>query len=546
MPKQIKYSEDARAAIKRGVDKLANAVKITLGPKGRNVVLDKGFGSPTITNDGVTIAKEVELEDKYENIGAALVQEVASKTNDVAGDGTTTATLLAQIMINEGFKNVAAGANPIMIKSGIEKGVNAVVGEIKKIAKPIVGKNEIAQVATISAKDPKIGDLIAEIMDEIGKEAVITVEESKTFGLQKSIVRGMQFDKGYVSPYMITNAEKMVAEYEDPYILITDKKISAINEILPLLEKMAQAGHKDLVIIADEIEGEALATFVVNKLRGTFNVLAVKAPGFGDSRKEMLEDIAVLSGGQVITEELGRKLDKVDLNMLGKARKVVATKENTTIIEGKGSKVKVEARISQIKKELDLSESEFDKDKLKERLAKLAGGVAVIKAGAATETEQKEKQHRIEDAISATRAAVEEGIVPGGGVALIRALKALDETEVLDSDEKTGIKILKKALEEPLKLIAQNAGKDGPVVLEEVKKLKLTEGYNAEKDKYEDLIKAGIVDPAKVTRSALQNAASVAALLLTTEAAVTDLPEKKEKGMPGGGMGMPGGMPEMG
>lgn len=545
MAKQIKYSEEARGAIKRGVDKLANAVKITLGPKGRNVVLDKGFGSPTITNDGVTIAKEIELEDKYENIGAALVQEVASKTNDVAGDGTTTATLLAQIIINDGFKNVAAGANPIMIKSGIEKGVNAVVNEIKKIAKPVVGKNEIAQVATISAKDSQIGDLIAEIMDEIGKEAVITVEESKTFGLQKSIVRGMQFDKGYVSPYMITNAEKMTAEYEDPYILITDKKISAINEVLPLLEKMASSGHKDLVIIADEIEGEALATFVVNKLRGTFNVLGVKAPGFGDSRKEMLEDIAVLSGGQVITEELGRKLDKVELNMLGRARKIVATKENTTIIEGKGRKIKIEERISQIKKELDLTESEFDRDKLKERLAKLSGGVAVIKAGAATETEQKEKQHRIEDAISATRAAVEEGIVPGGGVALVRILKVLDKVKTLNSDEQTGIRILKKALEEPLKLIAQNAGKDGSVILEEVKKLKLNEGYNAEKDKYEDLMKVGIVDPAKVTRSALQNAASVAALLLTTEAVVTDLPEKKDKGMPGG-MGMPGGgMPEM-
>ncbi|MEW6407591.1 MAG: chaperonin GroEL [Patescibacteria group bacterium] len=547
MPKQIKYSEDARQAVKRGVDKLANAVKITLGPKGRNVVLDKGFGSPTITNDGVTIAKEIELEDKYENVGASLVQEVASKTNDVAGDGTTTATLLAQIMINEGFKNVAAGANPMGIKAGIEKGVTAVVAEIKKIAKPVVGKKEIAQVATISAKDPQIGDLIAEIMNEIGKEAVITVEESKSFGLEKAIVKGMQFDKGYVSAYMITNAEKMTAEYDDPYILITDKKISAINEILPLLEKLAQAGHKDLVIIADEIEGEALATFVVNKLRGTFNVLAVKAPGFGDSRKAMLEDIAVLTGGQVISEELGRKLDKVDMSMLGRARRVVATKENTTIIEGRGKKTKIEDRISQIKKELSMSDSDFDKDKLKERLAKLSGGVAVIKVGAATEVEQKEKQHRIEDAISATRAAVEEGIVPGGGVALVRTLGVLDEVKTSGSDEETAIKILKKALEEPLKLIAFNAGKDGSVVLEEVRKLKLNEGYDAEKDKFGDLVKAGIVDPAKVTRSALQNAASVAALLLTTEAVVTDLPEKKDKGMPSG-MGMPGGgigMPEM-
>lgn len=545
MAKQIKYKEDARQAIKHGVDKLANAVKITLGPKGRNVVLDKGFGSPTITNDGVTIAKEIELEDKFENIGASLVQEVASKTNDVAGDGTTTATLLAQSMITEGLKNVTAGANPMDIKTGIESGVEAVVKKIKEISKPVVGRKEIAQVATISAKDQKIGELIAEIIDEVGKEAVITVEESKTFGLQKEIVKGMQFDKGYVSPYMITNAERMEAVYEDPYVLITDKKISALSDILPLMEKLAQAGHKDLVIIADEIEGEALATMVVNKLRGTFNTLAIKAPGFGDRRKEMLEDIAILTGGQIITEELGRKLDKVELDMLGRARKIISAKESTTIIEGRGKKIKIEDRIKQIKKELEMTESEFDRDKLKERLAKLSGGVAVIKVGAATETEQKEKQHRIEDAISATRAAVEEGIVPGGGVALVRALDILEEVKAEGSDERTGLEILKAALEEPLKLIAQNAGKEGSVVLEEVKKRKLNEGYNAEKDRFEDMIKAGIVDPAKVTRSALQNAASIAAMLLTTEAVVTDLPEKKEKGMAmPGGMG-PGGMPEM-
>jgi chaperonin GroEL len=547
MAKQIKFNEKARRALKKGVDKLANTVKVTLGPKGRNVILDKGFGAPTVTNDGVTIAKEIELEEKFENMGSAMVQEVASKTSDVAGDGTTTATLLAQAVISEGLKNVAAGANPVGIRLGIESGVEAIVGELKKLSKPVVGKEEISQVATISAKDPKVGDLIAEVMEEVGKEGVITVEESKVFGLQKEIVEGMQFDKGYVSPYMVTNPEKMEASYDDPYILITDKKISSINDILPLLEKLSQAGKKELVIIADEVEGEALATLVVNKLRGTFNALAVKAPGFGDRRKEMLEDIAILTGGQVISEEVGLKLENVELGMLGQARRVVAAKENTTIIGGKGKKNKIEDRIAQIKTELSGAESDFDKEKLQERLAKLAGGVAVIKVGAATETEQKEKQHRIEDALAATRAAVEEGVVVGGGVALIRALPTLDKVNVKTADEKTGIKILKQALVEPLKQIAGNAGKEGSVVVERVMKLKENEGYNAEDDKFEDLVARGIVDPAKVTRSALQNAASAAAMLLTTEAAVADLPEKKEEGMPpGGGMppgaGMPGEM----
>jgi chaperonin GroEL len=526
MPKQIKYDEQARRRLKRGVDKLANAVKVTLGPKGRNVVLDRGFGAPTITNDGVTIAKEIELEDKFENIGTEIVKEVATKTNDVAGDGTTTATLLTQAIIGQGLKNVAAGANPLAIKRGIEKGTEAVVAGLRKISKPVAGKAEIAQVATISAEDPEVGQLIAEVMQQVGKDGVITVEESQTFGLAKEIVEGMQFDKGYISPYMITNAERMEAEYEDPYILITDRKISSINEILPLLEKLSQTGKKELVIIAEDVEGEALATLVVNKLRGTFNSLAIKAPGFGDRRKEMLEDIAVLTGGQVISEEVGLKLENAELKMLGRARKVIATKENTTIVEGKGQKPKIEARVNQIKQELERSDSEFDKEKLQERLAKLAGGVAVIKVGAATEVEQKHKQHKIEDALAATRAAVEEGIVPGGGVALIRALKNLDEVKV-KGDEKTGLAILKRALEEPLRQIAHNAGQDGSVVVAEVKAKSGNYGYNAATNKYEDLVEAGIIDPTKVTRSALQNAASAAAMLLTTECVVTDRPEKK-------------------
>lgn len=544
MAKQILFDEQARAQLKKGVDKLANAVKITLGPKGRNVVLDKGYGSPTITNDGVTIAKEIDLEDKFENVGAQLVQEVASKTNDVAGDGTTTATLLAQRMISDGLRVVAAGTNPMVMRHGIEKGVKAVVDELHKISKPVKSTEEVAQVASISAADPEVGKLIAEVMEKVGKDGVVTVEESQTFGLSKDVVEGMQFDRGYVSPYMINNAERMEAVYEDPHILITDKKISALSDVLPLLEKIAQTGKKELVIIADDVEGEALATFVVNKIRGTFHVLAVKAPGFGDRRKEMLQDLAVLTGGRVVSEDIGLKLENAGLDVLGSARKVIASKENTTVVEGKGDKKMIEERISQIRSELKTTTSDFDKEKLQERLGKLAGGVAVIKVGAATETEMKEKKHRIEDALHATRAAVEEGIVPGGGVALIRASHVLESMHVT-GDEKVGVDILMRSLSEPVRQIATNAGKDGSVIAEEVKKLKGSHGYNAADDKYEDLVAAGIVDPTKVTRSALQNAASIAAMLLTTEAVVTDLPEKKDAaaGMPGG---MGGGMPGMG
>ncbi|MBI2451015.1 MAG: chaperonin GroEL [Parcubacteria group bacterium] len=544
MAKQIIFNEKARQALKAGVDKLANAVKITLGPKGRNVVLDKGFGPPTITNDGVTIAKEIELEDKTENLGAEIIKEVATKTNDVAGDGTTTATLLAQVIISHGLKNVAAGSNPIAIKRGIDKAVKVIIEALKKLARPVDTKEEKAQVATISAKDPAIGDLIADVMEKVGKDGVVTVEESQTFGLSKEIVEGLQFDRGYISPYMITNAERMEAVYENPYILITDKKISSISEILPLLEKLAHAGKKELVIIAEEVDGEALTTLVINKLRGTFNALSVKAPGFGDRRKEMLEDIAAVTGGKVISEELGLKLEKVEINNLGEARKIISSKENTTIVGGRGQKPEIEKRIKLIKMELERTESDFDKEKLQERLAKLSGGVAVVKVGAATEVEQKEKQHRIEDAISATRAAVEEGIVPGGGVALIRAqnalaglLKTLKESEA-DPDERVGVEIIYRSVEEPLRQIAQNAGLDGSVIVEEVRKAKGSHGYNAEKNQYEDLVKAGIVDPTKVTRSALQNAASAAGMFLTTEVVVSELPDKKEKMPP-----MPGGMP---
>ncbi len=517
---------------------MVNTVKVTLGPKGRNVVLDKGFGSPEITNDGVTIAKEIELENKFENIGAEIVKEVANKTNDLAGDGTTTAAVLTQAMIGQGLKNVTAGANPLSIKKGIEKGVEAVVIALKRMSKTVAGKGEIAQVATISAEDAEVGNLIAEVMQEIGKNGVITVEESQTFGLSKETVKGMRFDKGYISPYMITDTERMLAEYDDPYILITDKKISSIKEILPLLEKITQSGKKDIVIIAEEVEGDALATLVVNKLRGTFNALAVKTPGFGDRRKEMLEDIAILTGGQVISEEIGLKLETAEMKMLGRARKVIADKDNTTIVEGKGQKANIEGRINQIKVELEKSDSDFDKEKLQERLAKLAGGVAVIKVGAATETEQKYKQAKIEDALAATRAAVAEGIVPGGGVALIRALKGLKEIKV-KGDEKTGLAILKRALEEPLRQIAHNAGQDGAVVVDQVKKNSGGYGYNAAKDKYEDLFEAGIVDPTKVVRLALENAASAAAMLLTTEAVVTEKVDEKGKS----GSSMPGGMP---
>ena len=533
MPKQIKYSEDVRHRLKRGVDKLANAVKVTLGPKGRNVVLDKGFGAPNITNDGVTIAKEIELEDKFENIGAEIVKEVAVKTNDAAGDGTTTATILAQAIIAEGLKNVTAGTNPLAIKRGIEKGTEAVINVLKQISKPVSGREEIAQVATISAESKEIGDLIAEVMQIVGKDGVITVEESQTFGLNKEVVEGMQFDKGYISHYMVTNAERMEAEYEDPYILITDKKISSLQEILPLLESLAKSGKKELIIIAEDVEGDALATLVVNKLRGTFNGLAIKAPGFGDRRKEMLQDIAILTGGEVITEEKGLKLENAEISMLGQARKIIANKDHTTIVGGKGDKEKIQARISQIKREMETTTSEFDREKLQERLAKLSGGVGVIKVGAATEVEMKQKQQKIEDALAATKAAVEEGIVPCGGVALIRSLKALN-VAIVEGEEKVGLNILRRALEEPLRQIAINAGKDGAVVVEEIKKNSSDSfGYNAAEDKFEDLVQAGVIDPTKVSRSALQNAVSAAALLLTTEAAVTDIPEKNDKkGMP--------------
>lgn len=542
MAKQILFNEDARKKLKSGVDKLANIVKVTLGPKGRNVILDKGYGSPQIVNDGVTIAKEIDLEDKFENMGAKLIKEVASNVNDNAGDGTTTATVLAQAMVAEGLKNVAAGSNPIAIKHGMEKGVKAMVAELKNNAKPIFTKEEKQQVASISANDPEIGIIIAEALEEVGNEGVITVEEGQGFGIEKESVKGMQFDKGYVSHYMVTNTERMEAEFNNVPILITDKKISSLQEILPLLEKIIQSGKKDLVIIADDIEGEALATLVVNKLRGSFNVLAVKAPGFGDRRKEMLEDIAVLTGGKVVSQEVGLKLENADLETLGNAGKVISTKDNTTIVDGQGDKVELENRINQIRKAIENSDSDFDKEKLQERLAKLAGGVAVIKVGAATETEMKEKKLRIEDALAATKAAIEEGIVAGGGVALIRAAKALNNVSVT-GEEKIGINIIKIAIEAPLKQIADNAGDKGDVVVEEVKKREGNVGYNALTGEYQDLVEAGIIDPAKVTRNALQNAASAAAMILTTEGAVTDLPKKDgdhdhsmNPGM--GGMGM--------
>ncbi len=542
MAKQIKFSDDARKRIQRGVDILANAVKITLGPKGRNVVLDKSYGAPVITKDGVTVAKEIELEDKFENIGAALVKEVASKTNDVAGDGTTTATVLAQAMVQEGFKKLSAGFNPMGMKRGMSEASEAVVSALKKMARPVSGHNSISQVATISAQDEEIGQLIADVMDEVGKDGVVTVEESQTFGLSKEVVEGMQFDRGYISPYMVTNAERMESVYENPLILITDKKISAISDILPLLEKLAKSGKKDLVIIADDVEGESLATLVVNKIRGTFNALAIKAPGFGDRRKEMLEDLAILTGGEVVTEDKGLKLDSADINMLGQARRIVATKENTTIIGGSGAKAVIEKRLKQIKAQIEESTSDFDSEKLKERLGKLSGGVAVIKVGAATEVEQKEKKQRIEDALSATKSAVEEGIVVGGGVAFIRTLgeveKVVDRnTQKKLADEQAGAEIIFRAIQEPLKQIAYNAGVDGSVVAEEVKKKLGNIGYNAGLDKYEDLVKAGIIDPVKVTRLALQNAVSIASMLLTTEAVITDIPEKKQATPMGGGMG---------
>lgn len=539
MAKQILFNEASRAALKRGVDKLANAVKVSLGPRGRNVILDKGYGSPTVTNDGVTIAKEIELEDKFENVGAQLLQEVASKTNDVAGDGTTTATVLAQSLIHEGFKNLAAGANPQALRHGIEKGVAAVVEALKKQATKVSGKEEIAQVASISANDDEVGKVIAEAMEKVGKDGVITVEESQGLTMEKEVVEGMQIDKGYVSAYMVTNAERMEAVYEDPYILVTDKKVAAVHDILPLLEKIAQTGKKELVIVADDVEGEALATFVVNNMRKTFNTLAVKAPGFGDRRKEMLQDIAAVTGATVISDDFGLKLDTVGMEVLGGARKVIANKDNTTFVDGKGDQAKIKDRVAQIKKEIENTDSDFDKEKLQERLAKLSGGVGVIKVGAATETEMKERKYKVEDALHATKAAVEEGIVVGGGVALIRAAAILD-TLKLSADEQVGVNILKRALEEPLKQIAENAGKDGAVVVDDVKRNTGNYGYNGATDTFEkDLVKAGVVDPVKVTRSALQNAASIAVMFLTTEAVVTDIPEKKDEKMGGG---MPGGM----
>lgn len=543
MAKDIRFSEEARRAMERGINKLADTVKVTLGPKGRNVVLDKKFGSPLITNDGVTIAREIELEDKYENMGAQLVKEVATKTNDVAGDGTTTATILAQAIIREGLKNVAAGANPMIVKRGIHKAVDVAVEEIKSLSKTIESKESIAQVASISAGDDEIGSLIAEAMDKVGKEGVITVEESKSMGTTLDVVEGMQFDRGYLSAYMVTDTDKMEAVLENPYILITDKKISNIQEILPVLEQIVQQGRQ-LIIIAEDVEGEALATLVVNKLRGTFTCVAVKAPGFGDRRKDMLRDIAILTGGEVISEELGYDLKEATLDMLGRAQTVKVDKENTTIVNGNGDVQAIQDRVRQLKVQIEETTSEFDKEKLQERLAKLSGGVAVIQVGAATETELKEKKLRIEDALAATRAAVEEGIVSGGGVALINVLPAVRALlDTTSGDEKTGVNIILRALEEPVRQIAANAGLEGSIIVEKIKASETGVGFDALNEQYVNMIESGIVDPAKVTRSALQNAASIAAMILTTEAVVTDLPEENEPAMPGmGGMGGMGGM----
>ncbi len=541
MAKEISFREEARRKLETGVNKLADTVKVTLGPKGRNVILDKKFGSPMITNDGVTIAREIELEDAYENMGAQLVKEVASKTNDVAGDGTTTATLLAQAIIREGLKNVAAGANPMIIQKGIQKSVDLAVEEIKKISKNVESKESIAQVASISAADDTIGSLIAEAMEKVGKDGVITVEESRSMGTTLNVVEGMQFDRGYLSPYMVTDAEKMEAVLEDPYILITDKKISNIQDILPILEKIVQQGRK-LLIIAEDVEGEALATLVVNKLRGTFECVAVKAPGFGDRRKAMLQDIAILTGGTVISEELGLDIKETSMDMLGRANTVKVDKENTTIVDGAGDKNDIQDRIKQIKAQIEETTSDFDKEKLQERLAKLSGGVAVIEVGAATETELKERKLRIEDALNATRAAVEEGIVAGGGTALINVTPSVEKLiEGLEGDEKTGAVIIRRALEEPVRQIAENAGLEGSVIVEKVKNSASGIGFDAMNEKYVDMIDAGIVDPTKVTRSALQNAASISSMLLTTEAAVVDI-EEETPAMPpmGGGGGMPG------
>ncbi len=545
MAKQLKFRDEARRSVLSGVETLAKAVKVTLGPKGRNVVLDKKFGSPTVTKDGVSVAKEIELQDPYENMGAQMVKEVASKTSDIAGDGTTTATVLAEAIYREGLKNVTAGHNPMALKRGIEKAVSAVVDEIEGISQPTAGKTEIAQVATISANnDPEIGDLIANAMEKVGKDGVITVEEAKSMDTMLDVVEGMQFDKGYISPYFVTDSERMECSLDDPYILIHEKKISAMKDLLPILEKVVQQG-KSMLIIAEDVEGEALATLVVNKLRGTMRISAVKAPGFGDRRKAMLEDIAILTGGRVITEDIGIKLENVTFEDLGQAKRVVIDKDESTIIEGAGSQSEIEGRIGQIRRQIDETTSDYDREKLQERLAKLAGGVAVINVGAATETEMKEKKARVEDALHATRAAVEEGIVPGGGVVYLRGSGALDGLQV-NGDEATGVGILRRALEEPLRHIAANAGAEGSVIIEHVKQKEGAVGYNANTGDYEDLMAAGVTDPAKVTRIALQNASSIASLLLTTETLVTDIPEKEPPPAPGGygggGMGGMGGM----
>jgi chaperonin GroEL len=536
MPKELKFNEDARRALERGVNILADAVKITLGPKGRYVVLDKKYGAPTITNDGVTIAREIDLEDPFENQGAQLVREVATATNDVAGDGTTTATLLAQAIVREGLKNVAAGTNPMALKRGIEEAVEAVVGAIKGMAREISGKEEIARVATISARDRAIGDVIADAIEKVGKDGVVNVEEGQTFGMELEFTEGMQFDRGYMSPYMVTDQERMEAVLEDPYILIYGGKIQTVKDLLPVLERVIQSG-RSLLIIAEDVEGEALATLIVNKLRGTFTGIAVKAPGFGDRRKRMLEDIAILSGGEVISEEMGLKLENVQVTQLGRARKVVVTKDTTTIIDGAGEAEEIKARIKQIKAEIETTDSDFDREKLQERLAKLAGGVAVVKVGAATETEMKERKHRVEDALQATRAALEEGIVPGGGVALINAIGALDSL-ALEGEELTGANIVRRSLEEPLRQLANNAGLEGSVVVGKVKELPPGQGIDIETGEYVDLVAAGIIDPAMVTRSALQNAASIAKNIITTEVIVAEAPEKKGAGAPAGMGGM--------
>ena len=526
MAKQLLFDQEARAAMKDGIDALAEAVKITLGPKGRNVVLDKKFGAPTITNDGVTIAKEIELQDPFPNIGAQLAKEIASKTNDIAGDGTTTATVLGQAIVAEGLKNVTAGANPMALKRGVEKATVIVVDRLRELSTPVTEREQMAQVAAISANnDEAVGDLIGEVMEKVGKDGVVTVEESKSIRTEVEYVEGMQFDRGYISPYFVTNSEKMEAEIEEPYILITDKKITAVADVLPVLEKVLKV-TKNLLIIAEDVDGEALATLAVNKLRGTLNVIAVKAPGFGDRRKENLGDIAALTGGRVISDELGRKLDSAEIEDLGRARRIVVAKDETTIVEGRGSKEDIDGRIAQIKAALETTTSDWDREKLQERLGKLAGSVAVIKVGAATEVELKERKHRVEDALSATRAAIEEGIVPGGGVALINAMSAIDNTD-LEGDERTGVLILRRALEEPLRRIAINAGQDGSVIVQEVRTLPAGQGYDAARDDFSDMLQRGIIDPLKVTRSALENAVSIAGMVLTTNCLVTDIPERQ-------------------